>query len=269
MPKIIAVSSHKGGVGKTTIALNLGFCLSRLGHRVLVIDIDPQGGIAVISNLKKRTTLGFINLLKNNCPIEDALVTTKDQSMALIGLGNLVPDDVLLMEKEALRGNLGRVVRGICEEYDYVFVDTPTGLGGIVTALLTISSSVILPLNCRTITIKTLPAYLKLIQKVKQQLNSQLRLDGIVINMLDTRNRSELALFEEVRDKFPASAFFETTIPLDEHFEMANIRAVPISLLAEESNAARSYMDLAMELKVRELHERTKGTHHEFVEGLF
>lgn len=269
MTKIITVASQKGGVGKTTTVLNLGYSMSRLGQRVLLVDGDPQGGMAIASNLKRRTTLGLINLLKNNSTPEDVIIPTRDETLAIVGSGASGPEDTLIFETEARKGNLGKAIRSIAESYDYVFVDSPAGTGSIVTMLLAASHSVVMPVNCRTIALKTLPSFLKLTKKIRQSLNSDLRIEGIVFTMLNNRNPSELKVYEEVRKQFPESVIFKTTIPLDEHFETASANAVPVGMLPGGEEAARSFMDLAMEMKVRELQDRARGISDENVDGLF
>lgn len=268
MGKIISVASHKGGVGKTTTALNLGFSLSRFGQKILLVDADPQGALALASNLKKRTNKGLINLIKNDSKPRDVLVSTRDKTMGVVGIGDMEPEDVFLFEKEARSGNLGKTIRSITEGYDYVFIDAPAGTGSIVTALLSISSSVLMPINCKAIAVKTLPGFLKLVQRIRTKLNTDLRVEGIVITMADNQE-SGLEVYDEIRNSFPPSILFESYIPFDESFEIASLKAVPVGMLSGGEEPARSYMDLAIELKTRELHDSKKGIKDEEVEGLF
>ncbi len=269
MNKIIVIASHKGGVGKTTTVLNLGFSLSQLGQKVLIIDSDPQGGIAIASNLKKRTTLGVINLLKNNARRKDVLIPTRDKTMSVVGMGAVDPEDVLLLEKEALRGNLGRAVQSLAKGYDYIIVDSPAGMGGLATALLTVSQGVIIPINCRSIVVKTIPGFLKLVNRVRDEFNPSLRIEGMLINMYNSNNPSETEIYNEMMEQFPPAVFFNTLIPYDERVEQASIKAIPVGLLPEASNIARAYIDLATEFKIREIQENRGGVVDEYAEGLF
>jgi len=269
MNKIIAIASHKGGVGKTTTVLNLGFSLNQLGQKVMLIDGDPQGGIAIASNLKKRTTLGIINLLKNDARPEDVIIPTRDKTMSVVGIGAIEPEDVLFLEKEALRGNLGRIIQSISDGFDYILLDSPAGLGGIVTALLTASSGVIIPINCRSIVVKTIPGFLKLINRVRDKLNPSLRIEGMLINMFNENNRSETEVYNEVMKQFPQTVFFNTLIPFDENVERASIKAVPVGVLPKAQNIARAYINLATELKIREIQGNMGGFADEYAEGLF
>ncbi|MDM8525413.1 ParA family protein [Desulfococcaceae bacterium HSG8] len=264
MGKIIAVASHKGGVGKTTTALNLGFSLSRFGQKILLIDGDPQGAMAIASNLKKRTKRGLIDLLRHECTAEDVVILTKDKTMAILGNGVTEPEDVFFFEREARTGNLGKVIRSVVKGYDYVLIDSPAGTGNIVTALLGISNSIIMPINCRTIAVKTLPTFLKLTRRIREKFNTDLHIEGVVITMIDPRD-SEMC--EELRAALPRSALFETLIPFDAYFEKASSKSVPVAMLSGGAAAGRSYMDLAMELKAREV--RDQKIKDEEVEGLF
>jgi len=124
MGKIIAIASQKGGVGKTTTALNLGYCMTRFGSKVLLIDGDPQGGMSIASNLSTQTNLGLMNLVKNTAKANEIVLTTRDKTMGILGLGRLQPDDVLLLENEARTGNLGMLIRTLTKGYDYIIIDT-------------------------------------------------------------------------------------------------------------------------------------------------
>ena len=269
MKKIIAIASHKGGVGKTTTVLNLGFSLNQLGQKVMLIDGDPQGGIAIASNLKKRTTLGIINLLKNDASPKDVIIPTRDKTMSVVGIGAIEPEDVLFMEKEALRGNLGRIIQSISDGFDYVLLDSPAGLGGVVTALLTVSDGVIIPINCHSLVVKTIPSFLKLINRVRDKLNPSLRIEGMLINMFNEKKTAETEVYNEMMKQFPPTVFFNTLIPFDENVEGASIKAIPVGMLPEAQNIARAYIDLATELRIREIQVNMGGVADEYAEGLF
>ena len=266
MGKIITVASHKGGVGKTTTTLNTGFSLSRFGQKVLLVDSDPQGGMAVASNLKRRTDKGLIHLLKGEVKAEQAVVATKDKRMGVLGSGVAEPDDVFLFEREARKGTLGKIITAIAEKFDYTFIDAPAGLGGIVTSLLSCSHSVLIPVNCSSISVRTLPVFLKLIQKVREKFNPGLMIEGILMTLVDDSD-SCLAVFEEVQNSFPPGVLLDTHIPYDEAFEQAGLKSIPAGMLTGGEHAAQVYMNLAMELKTREMNAAIKEKEED--EGLF
>ncbi|MHB8881536.1 MAG: ParA family protein [Thermodesulfovibrionales bacterium] len=269
MRRIITIASQKGGVGKTTTTLNLGYNLSRLGGRVLIVDGDPQGGISIASNLKKKTSKGIIDVLKKECNPRDIVMTTRENTLSVVGIGTMEPEDVLFFEAEAARGRLKELLRTLSLDYSYVLVDAPAGVGGIVMALLSASDSVIMVVQCRTLSLKTLPSFLKLVQWVKGRQNALLVFEGVVITMLNEKNPYELQLYDEAKKMFPEEAFFRTMIPYDDLFEQASSRAVPIAMLRGGKKAGSIYMDLAMELKERELKREMGGEGDDDAEGLF
>ncbi|MEE4356506.1 MAG: ParA family protein [Desulfococcaceae bacterium] len=266
MGKIITVASHKGGVGKTTTTLNTGFSLSRFGQKVLLIDSDPQGGMAMASNLKRKTEKGLIHLLKNEVKPEQVVIPTKDRRMGILGPGITEPEDVFFFEMEARKGNLGKIITVISEKFDYTFVDAPAGLGGIVTSLLSVSSSVLVPVNCSSISVRTLPVFLKLIRKIRAKFNPGLMLEGILMTLTDESD-SCTEIFEEMESNFPAGVILDTCIPYDESFERAGLKSIPAGMLKGAEEAAQVYMNLAMELKTREMKGKTKEGDED--EGLF
>jgi chromosome partitioning protein len=260
MGKIIAIASQKGGVGKTTTALNLGHSLSRFGSKVMLVDCDPQGGMTIASNLVGQTNLGLVNLLKNSVKAEDIIFSTRDKTMGVVGLGQLQPEDVLLLENEARNGTFGMLLQSLASGYDYIILDSPAGVGGLPASLLSISSSVIITINCRVISLKTIPLFLKLIKDIKSELNPKLELDGVVITMYDEKKALEKQILGEIKKAFPPHVFFQTVIPYSEHYELASLHAVPVALMPNGLQAARPYLEMAMELKEKETKAKTAKT---------
>lgn len=253
MGKIIAIASQKGGVGKTTTTLNLGFSLSRFGSKVLLIDGDPQGGMAIASNLKKRTTLGLVDVLQGRCGANEIVMTTKDQSLSIAGIGQPTPEEVFALEEAAHNGTLGNLIRSIAGGFDYVLIDAPAGIGSLVTALLAAADGVILVIVPRMLSLKSLPSFLTLTQWVQQNKNAALGLEGVVLTMFNPTSPTESSLLDEIKASLPAEVFFRTVIPSEDLFEQASVRAIPVALLPGGQQAAKPYLDLAMELKEREL----------------
>jgi chromosome partitioning protein len=269
MGRVLTVASQKGGVGKTTTALNLGYTLARLGHSVLLVDADPQGGIAIASNLRKRTEAGLVDLIRGDASAEEVVATTKDGAMSIVGSGVTTPADTICIEDAARDGRLQATIKGICGAYDYVFLDAPAGVGGIVTSLLSVSDGVILMLRCRTMVLKSLPIFLKLLREVRDQHNNTLQLEGALVTMWRGENELERQTLKELAQSVPEALFFRTVIPEDDNFEKASIKAVPVILLRGGRETARPYLELAMEMKERELLRGIGGVTDEQTDGLF
>lgn len=268
MGKIITIASQKGGVGKTTTALNLGYSLSRFGNRVLILDSDPQAGITLATNLKKRTELGLINMLMGGVQPSDIVMHVRNNSLAVAGIGRLEPEDVFMLDEFAKNGKLSAGVKCLAEGFDYLLIDAPAGVGGLVSSLLTASNSVIPVVLCRALAIKSLPMLLNLVNWVREHKNPGLILEGVLMTMLDERSEVENSLSQEFRASLPEEIFFRTKIPYQEVFEKASIRSVPVGMLNEGQSAAKQYMDLAWEIKEREIQQGTGGS-DELVAGLF
>ncbi len=269
MGKIITVASQKGGVGKTTTALNLSYSLARFGGKVLLVDTDPQGGLGIASNLKKRTSSGLIDALRDREGFDNLIADTKDKTMAVLGTGVMEPDEVLYFEEQAVQGNLGQLIKSVTESFSYVVIDAPAGVGSIVNSVLSISDGVLLTLRATSLSLKTLPAFLKLIKWIEANHNSSLRLEGVLVNMFDSRNKYEKEVFESLKEIVPKEFLLNTVIPFNDKFERASIESVPIAMLPDGLDVARCYIDLVMELKERERKLLVGEAENEQIQGLF
>ncbi len=266
MSKILAIASQKGGVGKTTTTLNLGFSLSRIGGPVLLVDGDPQGGLADASNLKARTSDGLIDVLRGDRKPSDVLMPTRDNTMAVVGVGAKCSGDVEELEQRA--EELGRIIRALSAGFDYTIVDVPAGIGRLVMSLLRASDSVIVALNPRPLAVRSLPGLLRLLAELADT-GSPVSFEGVVVTMMDHASEVEAKLYQRLRDELPDEGVFDAVIPYDRLFEKASLKAVPVAMLAGASDLARAYMDVAMELKARELRDQTGEVTDDSVVGLF
>lgn len=269
MAKIICVASQKGGVGKTTTALNLSYLLSLMGERTLLVDGDPQGGVSIASNLGRKTTRGIVDLLKNQAEPSDVICDVKNTSLSIAGIGMMDPENVTFFEESARNGRLGELIGKISEDYDYVFLDAPAGVGEVVRALLLASNGVLLTVRPRNLSLKSIPPFLKLVKWVKQNSQRSFQIEGVAVTMFDEQSQLETQVLQKIRDIIPEDLFFNTVIPFNEMFESASMRALPIALLANSKKPTQAYKELALELKAREPLNLRKGADDENLEGLF
>jgi len=266
--RIICVASQKGGVGKTTTALNLGHALSRLGSRILLLDGDPQAGMTLATSLRARTVKGLIDVLRHGLAPQDIVVNARDGSLAVAGIGDVQPEDVFLLEDPRQGQRVATAVRELASGYDYVFVDAPAGMGGLVATLLAAGDSVILVVTPRLLSLTSLPPFLSLLLWLQEQRNPALTLEGVLITMHDACSNPENAVIADLRSAFPPGSVFRSTVPLDARYELASERSVPVAMLPDGPALARPYLELALELKARELAGRP-GDPDGSLRGLF
>jgi chromosome partitioning protein len=269
MGKVITIASQKGGVGKTTTALNLGYSLSRLGHRVLLLDADPQGGMTLATNLKRRTDRGLINMLMEEGLPGEIVMQTRDGVLSVAGIGRLEPEDVFMLDEFARNGKLTLAVKSLANGFDYLIVDAPGGVGGCVGSLLAASDGVIAVVLSRALSIKSLPLLLNLIRWVREHRQPALALEGVLLTMVDDRSEIEAELCRELRASLPEQLFFRSTIPYLGVFEKASVRSLPVGMLADGERAGRHYLELAWEIRERELRDKVAGGEDEHAAGLF
>ncbi len=253
MSRTITVASQKGGVGKTTITLNLGYCLGRMAGGTLLIDLDPQGGMALASNLRNRTRLGLFDILKKRAKPEEALAEASDSSITVLGLGEVAPSEIPLFEEAAWDGSLGQVVADMSAKFHYILIDAPAGIGGVVHAALSVSQGVLLVCDCSALTLKSVPVFLAVVEHIKEKFNPALRLEGVLISLFDDTSPNDRTVLEQVREIFPPEALFNTLIPYDAAFEEASLDAAPAVLTDTSLKIKRLFLELASELREREL----------------
>jgi chromosome partitioning protein len=255
MNRIITIGSQKGGTGKTTTAINLGCSMGRFLGRTLVIDLDPQGGLSIGSNLRNFTTRGLTDLLAGRHTKDEILAEAKDRSITVIGIGSINSASVRQMETLALAGRLAETLVELSAGFDYTLLDAPAGMGSLVQAALRASDGVIIPADCQSLTLKSLPLFLDLIQQLGSEpgpRRSDLRIDGILISRYDDRSATERGIREQLFDVVSPDAFFKTIIPFDEVFASSSLMAAPAILQQARPHIARLYADLALEIRERE-----------------
>ena len=251
MAKIIAVTNQKGGVGKTTTAVNLSACVAAEGKRVLVVDADPQGNTSSgLGVLVKEKTPTVYEVMAGEKGVMDALAKTGVKTLSLL------PADIRLAGAEIELAGMERrefVLRDALEAakdaFDYIFIDCPPSLGLITLNALCAADGVLIPIQCEYYALEGVTALMGTIQKV-QRINRRLGIEGVVLTMLDARTNLGIQVAQEVRKVFRGKVY-STVIPRNVRLGEAPSHGQPIHLYDPRSLGAQSYQALAKEFLAR------------------
>lgn len=249
MTRRIAITSQKGGSGKTTVTLNLGLALAERGVRTLLVDLDPQGGIGHSLGRSDTALDGIADVLVGACSIEDAIVQTKLPGLALLTRGRLDAVDVCEFER-ALNtpGVLEELLSAIESSFDVLILDTPAGLGMPTRAALSVGHFALIPLQAEPLGLRTIDQILRVVDHVREHENPRLKLLGLLPTMVDRDNAPSLeVLIQSWRD---LTGVLETAIPRADVFAEASESGVPLSYLGgPRSPESRRFDLLATELQ--------------------
>jgi chromosome partitioning protein len=253
MGRVIAVANQKGGVGKTTTAVNLAASLAAAEKRVLLVDVDPQGNASSGLGYSREEAGGasVYDLLIGQPRLDDLIRKTDLGHLDLIPAnGDLAGAEIELVPMAERERQLRGPLRTAAERYDYVIIDTPPSLGLLTLNALCAADSVLVPLQCEYYALEGLTALQRTIRLVADNLNPGLDIEGIVLCMVDSRQNLTEQVANEVRAHF-AGKVFTTTIPRNVRLSEAPSFGKPILLYDIASKGAKSYLDLARELLAR------------------
>lgn len=249
MGRIIAIANQKGGVGKTTTAINLSACLGELGQKVLAIDIDPQGNTTSGLGIDKNTIENTIyELILGESEIEETIIATEFDNLSVIASNvNLAAAEIELIginEKEYI---LKRAVEKIRENYDFIIIDCPPSLNMLTINAMTTADTVLVPIQCEYYALEGLSQLLHTVNLVKQRLNPSLEMEGVVFTMYDARTNLSLQVVENVKSNLNQT-IYKTIIPRNIRLAEAPSHGLPINIYDSKSTGAESYRLLAEEV---------------------
>jgi len=250
MGRIIAIANQKGGVGKTTTAINLAACLAEAGKKILLIDCDPQGNATSGLGIDKDHLENSIyEVLLDECGIRQAMqaVDGVENLTVLPSNVNLAGAEVELLEVEDKEYILSNTVDYIRDDYDYILIDCPPSLNILTVNAMTTADSVLVPIQCEYYALEGISQLIHTVELVKERLNPDLTIDGVVFTMYDARTNLSADVVASVRENLNTKVY-NTIIPRNVRLAEAPSHGLPIHLYDSRSSGAESYRNLAREV---------------------
>ena len=252
MGKIISVVNQKGGVGKTTTAVNLAACVGAKGLKVLLVDIDPQGnstsGMGVNKRSLKKSTY---DLRVNGTNAAEALIHTEFKGVDLLPANiNLAGAEIEIVMMDKRESRLKMALSGIVDDYDFIFLDCPPSLGIITLNALNASDTLLVPIQCEYYALEGLAQLMNTVRQVKRLYNPHLEFEGVLVTMFDGRLNLTNQVVREIKKAFPNKLYF-TTIPRNVTLSEAPSHGMPVIYYDNRSKGADAYTDFTIEFLKR------------------
>lgn len=252
MTRVIAVANQKGGVAKTTTAVNLSSCLVESGKRVLLVDLDPQGNATSgIGIHKQKLSKCIYDVLINDVPIENIIQKTDIKNLMVAPARiELAGAEIELVSQISREGKLKAALSAVRDKFDFVFIDCPPSLGLLTLNALTAATDVLIPIQCEYYALEGLTLLMNTLERVRKHLNPKLNILGALLTMFDARTNLSIQVVEEVK-KYFRQKVFQTIIPRNVRLGEAPSHGKPIVLYDGRSRGAEVYRDLAKEVLER------------------
>ncbi|MFN7455650.1 MAG: ParA family protein [Pseudobdellovibrionaceae bacterium] len=266
MLKIICIANQKGGVGKTTTSVNLSSALSRLGKKVLLVDLDPQGNASSGLGLKRHEIQdsNIYHVLIGEKSLAEIIQTTRDENLSVAPANpDLVGAELELYDAAQREYRLKSAIAEVSESYDYVLIDCPPSLGLLTLNALTAANSFLVPLQCEYYALEGLSQLLHSAGLIKKNFNPQLHIEGIVLTMFDARNNLSKQVVSEIKTHF-GEKVFSAIIPRNVRLSEAPSHGQSIFDYDQKSIGAQKYLELAAELIQRSEPQRTTKQREEY-----
>lgn len=250
MVRILAIANQKGGVGKTTTAINLGASLAIIGHRVLLVDTDPQGNTSSGVGIKKAEVKQCIyDVLVGDVPLEDVIITSDVKNLDVVPATiQLAGAEIELVSTISRERRLENALETVSERYDFIIIDCPPSLGIITLNALTAASGLLIPVQCEFYALEGLTQLLNTVKLVQRHLNKNLEIEGVLLTMYDARTNLGQQVIAEVKKHFGPQVY-QTVIPRNVRLSEAPSYGQPAVIYDVKSKGAEAYIELAKEVK--------------------